>query len=210
MQHLQNLKVGDSVLTRVRMVFKHASTREGRKIQLEIRERLRGSTLLGLLNQGDERFANSNTRPAWIVAEIDQFFALFGSQIDDETKSKITALDVSTGMSYSEMVEDTHYVNVDILNPTVELDGKAQTFRVQVNESTTPFYEGQPPKKNPSTDVVFTHKGENIYASTSVVLGEPNHVYLEADPISATKPAGMSTAEVSAHIDNVVGDKVLK
>ena len=40
---------------------------------------------------------------------------------------------------------------------------------IQVRESLTPFYEGQNPKINPSTDEVMTHKGQPIYRVSEFV-----------------------------------------
>ena len=45
---------------------------------------------------------------------------------------------------------------------------KVFPVKLVVKEQTEPFYEGQEPKINPSTDEVITHNGQEIYRNTFV------------------------------------------
>lgn len=67
---------------------------------------------------------------------------------------------------------------------------KVSPVMLIVKESTTPFYEGQDPKINPTTGEIKTHKGQDIYRATFVEQynAELSDTLLEMDVVEANAP----------------------
>lgn len=68
---------------------------------------------------------------------------------------------------------------------------KVQPSRLIIKESTTPFYEGQTAKINPSTSEVVTYQGEDIYRETALVAANSPETdsKLTNDKVGATAGA---------------------
>ena len=66
----------------------------------------------------------------------------------EDLKTIISTFDLAVGDNFSE---------------------KVQPSRLIVKESTTPFYDGQQAKINPSTGEEITYRGESVYRETDVV-----------------------------------------
>lgn len=65
---------------------------------------------------------------------------------------------------------------------------------IVVRESLTPFYDGQEPKINPSTNEVILHNGQPVYRDTDFVIGaDAEDVLLATD--RADVPANAETPE---------------
>jgi hypothetical protein len=82
-----------------------------------------------------------------------------------------------------------------------DFSAKVTPVMLRIKESTTPFYEGQEPKINPTTGEIKLHKGQEIYRSTFVEQYNPENannqdVLLEMD--SETTGVGIGAAQGKA------------
>ena len=68
----------------------------------------------------------------------------------------------------------TAFINgdVEVLKELGLVVGQELEGRIVVEEATTPFYEGQPAKINPSTNVVVLHEGKPIYRKSTFVTDD--------------------------------------
>jgi hypothetical protein len=178
-------KLGDTLLTRVRIAYANAKERTGRKLYIELRERKKNNSPLAELNAGDSRFSSSSTVPAWIIAEPEQFYKLFN--IPKEMQDRLNRLAYSTGIPVKDQLENMHFINLNIPNPTVN----GERLRVQINESIQKSSDRDKPKINPSTGEILKYNGQNIYRSTSIVFGEPKDVTIVHN--ETAKPSNMQS-----------------
>ena len=58
-------------------------------------------------------------------------------------------------------------------------------YNLQVSESLSPSYEGQDPKRNPSTGEIMKKNGQNIYRTTVLVEGTPVHSFIDHDRVES-------------------------
>jgi hypothetical protein len=90
------------------------------------------------------------------------------------------------GIAFGYYCEDDNILTAEEI---VGFDINIQVKEDTVKNSLSP---SQTPKKNPTTDEVLTYQGKPIYRHTTVVKGEPNHVFLRA---SSVAPEAVSEAE---------------
>lgn len=68
--------------------------------------------------------------------------------------------------------------------------------KIVVTESLTPFYDGQGPKVNPSTNEVITHNGQPVFRDTDFVLdSDAEDTLLATDRAGVPATAGSDTPE---------------
>lgn len=168
---LETLTPGQTLIVQARKV-------NGNKLQLEFGEVLEGNarpqTALGIFNQSDERFnLAGKARRAWLTCE----------QQDAEN---LLGIDLGGEYTTNEMGYVVKPLNV--FNPVVN----GQRLRVQIVETTdaTDYdaanIEKQAKRKGKDGDFI-THKGMYIFTQSSVVVGDPTNVFLEADaPVTTT------------------------
>ena len=168
---------------------------DGGKIQIEIAEIISAQAVnsASLLNIGDARFSQAKARMAWQAGEPAQIAKVFGIEL-----AKLTALTVGESLEINQ------------LNPTIEVGGTKYAFRVHIKESVQPTeYEANPAnggvekfaKINPTTQKQITHNGNLIFSHTEVALlpvGEnPEHIMLKGDSVEST----VTTMAASAGIE---------
>jgi hypothetical protein len=75
------------------------------------------------------------------------------------------------------------------LNAGDDYSAKVAPSRLIVQESTTPFYDGQAPKINPSTDEIVTYNGADVYRETQLVPASSTQqdlILREGEVVAAT------------------------
>ena len=167
---LETLTPGQTLLVQARKV-------NGNKIQLEFGEVLqqadRPQNALGMFNKSDERFnVGTRARRSWLTVEPQDAQELLG-------------VDLGGDYTTNEM---GHVVKpLNILNPEVN----GQRLRVQIVETTDATewdaenIQTSAKRKGKDGDFI-THKGMYIFTRSTVVLGEPTNVFLEADAPAVT------------------------
>lgn len=98
----------------------------------------------------------------------------------EELKELVAAFDIKAGDDYSK---------------------KVMPSRIIVRESTTPYYEGQAPKINPSTDEVITSGGKDVYRETALVAAGSS----EGDSKLITDKAGAAAGVESPFVEDTEG-----
>ena len=166
---LETLKRGEVLLTSLKGTnFKNPNFP---KVQMELAEFVqdpnRTVSALGLLNSDDERFSGSKPRRAWLTVSPKMLEEKLGIEVDPDLYSEPN----------SDVVQD-----VNMLNPVIE----GQPLRLQIQETVVPDeYQTQHVEttaKRAGKDGDFiTHEGQFIFSNTSVVVGEPNNVFLKSD-----------------------------
>ena len=163
---LETLTPGQTLLVQARKV-------NGGKLQLEFAEKLQAQdrpvNAISMFNMSDDRFSAGNgARRAWLTVEPTDASTLLG-------------VDLEAG-EYTTDQMGREIVSLNIANPTVN----GQPLRVQIVETTEATeYDAQnietrAKRKGKDGDFI-THKGMYIFTQSTVVLGEPNNVFLEAD-----------------------------
>lgn len=174
---IQDLQTGDVLLIGARKV-------SNGKIQLEFAEKIqtedRAISALSILNASDSRFS-SGARRAWVTAEAGDSSERFNINFGDDGEWYQT----DKGLE----------MDLNILNPYLDLNGVVYDFRVQVIETTEPTEwqeenaEKAAKRKGKDGDYI-THDGEHIFSNTTVILALPGatvkHVWLESDAVNAT------------------------
>lgn len=150
------------------------------KIQLhfaEVLEQEREENVLAMFNDGDDRFSQSGrARHCWEVAEPAAASQLFNINLMDDAEWTMND-------------SGKEVVPIGILNPTI--NGKR--LRLQITETITPRSEWDTEnlenaaKRRGKKGDFITHKGFHIFVNSNMVLKEPNHTFLEADPRQTAK-----------------------
>lgn len=162
---LNKVEAGTAVLTHVKKI-------NGGKFSFQVVEKIKGEpNILALLNASDERFSQDRFRPAWINGTAQDSIKQFGLNV---TVKQLEALQIGTSIPDSKLKEGITKLNLGILNPTI---GNIP-LHVQIEESVSPFYEDQTPKRAGSDGDFLTIDGAFIYTTTRVVGGSANHVRL--------------------------------
>lgn len=177
------LEIGNSLLTRVRKV-------NGGKVEIELAEVIKqnsGINVAALLNEGDDRFSQSNgARRAWMSAEPKKVSELFGIEM-----SSLEGLMLNEELFVGQM------------NPSYN----GMIFRVQISETTkgTTYQLANIDKKakKAGADGDFLYyKGKHIFSNTVITLapkGEnPVHTILEHDKPDTETGELVSASEASA------------
>lgn len=163
---LETLTPGQTLLVQARKV-------NGGKLQLEFAEKLqqtdRPVNAISMFNKSDDRFSAGNgARRAWLTVEPTDASTLLG-------------VDLEAG-EYTTDASGREIMPLNIANPTVN----GQPLRVQIVETTEASewdaanIETRAKRRGKDGDFI-THKGMYIFTQSTVVLGEPNNVFLEAD-----------------------------
>jgi hypothetical protein len=173
---VENLKLGQSMLTSVRKINKVASDpSQGSILQIELAEPKKGNSMLALFLPNDPRIVKSKAQRAWSGIEPEMFQKFFG--VSDEVMARINALPVSTGVQ--NLQEGVHKISLNILNPKVN----GNQLHVHLVESVVKPNDQATPKINPATKAVITCKGLPVYRTTSIVDTEVADVTLVSDKI---------------------------
>jgi len=151
------------------MLLVSAKKVNGGKVQLEFAQHVsnpnaRPGSIVGLLNSSDDRFSNSlgGPRRAWLA----------GEPADIQAK---------LGIDVSDLVEVGAMKELNIVNPMIS----GYSLNIQVTETTegTQYdvenFETRAKRAGKDGDFITTASGEYIYTRTTVVLGEPKHVFIE-------------------------------
>lgn len=174
--NLNDLKPGDSLLTRVRMINKDkANPAAGKYAQIELAEVLTEKSLLSQFLPNDDRIIKPRAQRAWSAVEPAILKELFN--IPEDRMNQINALPVSTGIK--DLKEGVHYVNVNIKNPSV----KGDRLRVQVVETFEQLNDAATPKINPSTQQPVLSDGKLVYRTTNIVNYKPINVFKANDRV---------------------------
>lgn len=164
---LETLTPGQTLLVHARKV-------NGGKLQLEFAEKLqqadRPVNALAVFNKSDDRFSNgAGARRAWMTVEPSDASEILGIDLNDDSKYTTDAM-------------GRDIMSLNVLNPKAG----DNTLRVQIVETTNATewdaqnIETRAKRKGKDGDFI-THKGMYIFTQSTVVFGEPNNVFLEAD-----------------------------
>lgn len=164
--NLEALTPGQSLLVQARKV-------NGGKLQLEFAEKLqqtdRPVNAISMFNKSDDRFSAGNgARRAWLTVEPTDASTLLGVDLE--------------GGEYTTDEMGRDVLPLNIVNPTVN----GQPLRVQIVETTEATewdaanIETRAKRRGKDGDFI-THKGMYIFTQSTVVVGEPQNVFLEAD-----------------------------
>jgi hypothetical protein len=81
--------------------------------------------------------------------------------------------------------------NVDITKSKIKPEAGMildKALNIRVVESTTPYFDKQTPKVKTSTGEIMTKEGQPIYRDAELVIGQPQHILIEADKVEVLKP----------------------
>ena len=184
---IEDLQPGECLLIDARKV-------KNGKIQLHFAERIsngdRPMSALTILNASDPRFS-SGARRAWATAEVADAAERFNINFGD---------DGDWYVGQDKKGEEVELLDLNILNPFIDVNGNKFTFRVQVsetinaNEWQAENLERTAKRKGKDGDYI-THNGDYIFSNTTVVLvpegTEVKHTFLEADNATVTTSAEM-------------------
>lgn len=181
---VESIKKGESIITSVRAINKVAGDpAQGKILQIEVAERTGDKSLLAEFLPNDSRIIQSKAQRGWINIETDVFVELFGIK-DQQMVQQLNNLVVSTGLPLDQRVQGTHFVPLNIVNPTVN----SNQLRLEITETTVQPNENSRPKINPSTNQVVTYNGKPVYRTVNVVNYEPKNVLLASDKITTEAP----------------------
>jgi hypothetical protein len=162
---LETLKFGDTLLTEIRPV--NYSDPGKPKVQIElaefVRDPQRSVNALSIFNSDDDRFSGKPRR-AWLTVSP----AMLKQHLN---------IDLPKGFEDGDEV-----ITVNILNPAVN----GARLHIQVTETLTPTSWqlenlDKSAKRAGKDGDYLLYQGQYIFSNTEVVLGEPNHVFLEMD-----------------------------
>jgi hypothetical protein len=185
---LETLTPGQTLLVHARKV-------NGGKLHLEFAEKLqqadRPVNALSVFNKSDERFSNgAGARRAWMT-------------VDPSDASEILGLNLENDEEYSTDAMGREIMPLNVLSPKAG----DHNLRVQIVETTNATewdaqnIETRAKRRGKGGDFI-THKGMYIFTQSTVVFGEPNNVFLEADApqqnsgILANQNVNVETGEI--------------
>lgn len=164
---LETLTPGQTLLVHARKV-------NGGKLQLEFAEKLqqadRPVNALAVFNKSDDRFSNgAGARRAWMTVEPSDASEILGIDLTDDSKYTTDAMgrDIMPLNVLSPKAGD-HTLRVQIVETTNASEWDAQNIETRA-------------KRRGKDGDFITHKGMYIFTQSTVVFGEPNNVFLEAD-----------------------------
>ena len=168
------------------------------KIQLEFAEKIQAAdkpmNALTILNMSDDRFS-SGARRAWVTAEVADASERFNVNFGDD------------GEWYES--EKGEMMDLNIIAPCLDVNGKTLYFKVQVLETTEPTeYQAEhvetAAKRAGKEGDFITHNGDYIFSNTTVVIVPKDtvvkHTWLESDNVTTgvRSNVGVSTDEIEA------------
>lgn len=144
------------------------------KVSIEFAEIIRNPTLsisaASFANRKDPRFSSQPVKPkrGWLVGDKEELEEMLSIDLTDLTED-----------------EDLY---IGITNPKMQVGPwKGMPFHVQVVEHIDARNEYQmnntqdAAKSNPEKTRFFLHKDNYIFVTATVVIGEPNHIWLKSD-----------------------------
>ena len=178
---VEDLKAGDLLLVSAKRV-------NGNKVQLCFAQKVinpeaRPSSITGLLNTSDDRFTQSGkARYAWVSgegADIKEKFGIDCSDIPNLGDSK----------------------DLGILNP--DLDGNKLSLQItettEGSEYDVANFETRAKRAGKDGEFIMTADGQYIYVKSSIVMGEPKHVF-----ISGTHRAGSEAGATDSAVEGAL------
>ncbi len=180
--NIEDLKTGECVVVSAKKV-------SGDKVQLMFAERianpnLRPTSIVGLLNQSDERFnVSAKPRYAWHSGEI-------------------TDIKTALGIDCSSLTEEGQVMELGHVNPTIN----GQSLSIQITETTNGSeydvanFETRAKRAGKDGDFILSENGSYIYVKSDVVLGDAKHVFL-----SNTRRADSAMSLDSAVAEAIAG-----
>jgi hypothetical protein len=174
-----NLNPGDVMLVSAKRV-------EGGKVSLEfaqiVENKNKPMSLTQLLNESDERFKVQKPRRAWHSGEVADIKKNFGIDTSSLTLGQV--------------------LEIGQLNPTIN----GIKLNLQITETTvgTDYDKANittRAKRAGKEGEFLYHNGQHIFTKVEVVLGEPNHTFLEG------KPAESNTGSVTIAMDKLLGSE---
>tara|TARA_A100001391_G_scaffold11167_1_gene6680 strand:+ start:280 stop:900 length:621 start_codon:yes stop_codon:yes gene_type:complete len=197
---IEALTPGSTLLISARQVS------EGTKVQLEFAEKISSGpnkpvSALALLNASDSRFS-SGARRAWMTVEPSDAGKALGIDFTDANENWYET-------------EKGLMLDLNILNPSVDLNGVEYFFKMYITEST----EGtewelenieKAAKRAGKDGDYITHGGAYIFSRGKVDLfkkgQEVTHTMLEADTVQTQVTANQGvTAEKVDKLEDIIG-----
>ncbi len=231
LERLEDLQHGDVLLTRVRKVHSYApnATKDhaAYKIQAECAEfivnEFRPLNATSLFNEGDSRFVGQKPRRGWVNFEPSQWVKFFGDVIPIEAIEKLQFSSTSQKdvAKSDDQIEGTHFITVNLLNPSIKYGGQDLFLHVRITESLVQRNPQQPPKINPRNNEVQTQNEQPIFVTSVVDFGRQKSIFLLSDQMYAAVKGGMLTfspevmekyhlSETNIGIGNVLDQKMVK
>lgn len=162
----------------------------GDKIQLTFEQKIqnpeaRPSSIVGILNKGDERFTQEDKpRYAWVTG----------------TSSGIKE---SLGIDTSSLANEGDTMDLDIVNPKIN----GAPLNIQITETTqgTEYdlqnVETRAKRAGKDGEFILSPEGEYIFMKATVVAGDPKHVFI-ANTIRAGQAVGNLDAAVEDSLNS--------
>ena len=201
---INNLKYGEVLMTTIRKVMNRSESTDAdgnviEKYQFELVEVSPPdpSNALAVFNSSDPMFNSRSLRYAWMTTTKEDFEALTGIEIKDE----------STFVNYERMSNGPLKVQpLNVLNPRVG----DLPLRIQIMESVTPTpWQADnmersvklQPESNGNPGGYLFKEGLPIFRTTTVVLGSPQHVLIAHDEVRQSLTGARPSANLGTFID---------
>jgi hypothetical protein len=160
---VKNIKKGQVLLVNAKGV-------SGGKIQLEFAEIIKSpfaktnnsKSLTARANASDERFQQEKPRRGWLTGVPKDLSELLGMELEEMAKGEITEFNVL------DPLVDGERVRLEIIETTEPNDYQASNI-------------DKTAKKAGKDGDYIMHGGEHIFSNAVVIVGEPEHVFLQAD-----------------------------
>lgn len=154
---------------------------KGNKVLVMFRQHVTGprnnaSSLVSLANKSDNRFSQSE-RAAILTGEASDLKEMFPG-VSNEINS---------------LVSQPEGAKIEVDHLVESFNG--DTLNIQITENTIRDAKRptQEPKRRGAEGPIMTYKGNPIYSHTEVVIGTPNHTFLQED-VEATSIGIMSNS----------------
>ena len=195
---IEALQPGQTLLVSARQVS------NGSKVQLEFAEQIattdRPINALTILNASDSRFS-SGARRAWVTAEPSDASERFG-------------IDFTSANEAWYMGARGEMMDLNILSPSLTMNGNKLYFKVQIEESTKPTdWEAdnieKAAKRAGKDGDYITHNGDYIFSRTIVSLLSKGvaakHTLLESDTnkMQVTANQGVAVEALETELDDM-------
>ena len=161
------------------IVLESAKGVKGGKVQLTFSQIVETgkapSSILGLLNESDERFNQSNKpRYAWLTAQPTDVQKYFGIDVSNLVEGEVLEIN----MINPKISGDDRELNIQITETTEGSEYDVQNFETRA--------------KRAGKDGDFIMKdGKYIYVRTTVVAGAPKHIVLENTTRQEARPSSL-------------------
>lgn len=161
------------------IVLESAKGVKGGKVQLTFSQLVdmgkAPSSILGLLNESDERFNQSNKpRYAWLTAQPADVQKYFGIDVSGLGEGQVLEIN----MMSPKISGDDRELNIQITETTEGSEYDVQNFETRA--------------KRAGKDGDFIMKdGKYIYVRTTVVAGAPKHIVLENTTRQEARPSSL-------------------